>query len=83
MPQAEGVHFQRAPGPVVWFSAFAAAGGIKKCGEAATTTLGAEGPVKLKNLKNLRAGGPSTFMPEGVSKGEAALKSIAFILSIV
>ena len=21
MPQAEGVHFQRAPGPVVWFSA--------------------------------------------------------------
>ena len=43
MPQAEGVHFQRAPGPVVWSSAFAAAGGIKNCGEAATTTLGPKG----------------------------------------
>ena len=49
MPQAEGVHFQRALGLVVWFSAFAAAGGIKNCGGAATTTLGAEGPVKPKN----------------------------------
>ena len=49
MPQAEGVHFQRVPGLVVWFSAFAAAGGIKNCGGAATTTLGAEGPVKPKN----------------------------------
>jgi hypothetical protein len=43
MPQAEGVHFQRAPGLVVWFSAFAAADGIKNCGEADTTTLGLKG----------------------------------------
>ena len=38
-------------------------GTIKLRPKGATTTLGAEGPVKLKNLKNLRAGGPSTLTP--------------------
>ena len=74
MPQAEGVHFQRAPGPVVWFSAFAAAGGIKNCGGAATTTLGAEGPVKPKNppaagrsnLRTLSAEGAVTYIRRDV-----------------
>ena len=36
----------------------------KTCGEAATTTLGAKGPVKLNNLKNLRGAAPSTLTPK-------------------
>ena len=38
--------------------------------KGATTTLGAEGPVKLKNLKNLRAGGPSTLTPRACPKAK-------------
>ena len=37
---------------------------FKTCGEAATTTLGAKGPVKLNNLKNLRGEAPSTLTPK-------------------
>ena len=37
---------------------------FKTCGEAATTTLGAKGPVKLNNLKNLRGEAPSTLTPQ-------------------
>ena len=33
--------------------------------EGDTTTLGAKGPVKLKNLKNPQAKGPSTLTPAG------------------
>ena len=58
MPQAEGVHFQRAEGPVVWF--FIPQSGITNSlpplSEAnitrrrqAATTFGAKGPVKLTN----------------------------------
>ena len=41
------------------------AGFFTICGEAATTTLGAKGPVKLKNPLNLL-----NLHTEGVSKGK-------------
>ena len=49
--------------------------------EGDTTTLGAKGPVKLKNLKNFRAGGPSTFTPQGVSNGALRPPQVSSFLS--